>query len=125
MTEPYHVIPFHDGDRWRTFQFTEEQYERYQTLSKRMTVRLAEAIIAGPVLAEDETPDDGHTFRISVCSRMSSKVVGEPHHTDSPQFDDDLVNLVEVRAWSLSEALEKAALMPLSVWYPIEEGSDA
>lgn len=51
-------------------------------------------------------PDDGHTWAITIGCRSSSKVVGDEHHTDAPQWDDDTVT-VEVRAWSLRDALDK------------------
>lgn len=63
-------------------------------------------------LARQETPETGHTFRITVGpGRGSYAVVGTPGHHDSPEFDGRPVEL-EVRAWSLSAALHKAAELP-------------
>lgn len=63
----------------------------------------------------EEGPDDGHTFRFTWCSRGSHKVVGDEHHQDSPQFDEDLAVTIEVRAWSLKAAIEKLGQLPLPV----------
>ena len=65
-------------------------------------------------------PDAGHTFRITVEIRGSSKFRGETHHRDDPHFDP-MPNQVTVRAWSLREALEKAALLPLDDWFEENE----
>lgn len=62
----------------------------------------------------DTTPDEGHTFRIVVQSRMSSTVVGDEHHTDSDHFGPGM--LLDVRAWDLPSALRKAADFPLDAW---------
>lgn len=64
--------------------------------------------------ADEEGPDDGHTFRILFDSRGSYSVVGDAHHTDSPDFDGTY-HVVEVRAWSLRDALLKAADLPFPV----------
>lgn len=53
-------------------------------------------------------PDDGHTWKIAVSCRGSSKVVGDEHHKDSPQWDDPVQ--VTVRAWSLREALDQVTV---------------
>lgn len=58
--------------------------------------------------------DEGHTFRISYESRMSSTVTGDEHHRDAPDFDG-IVHTVEVRAWNLRDALKKAADLPFNV----------
>lgn len=59
-----------------------------------------------------EGPDDGHTFRITMSSRGSYDVVGDPHHSDSPVFGPE--TSVDVRAWNLRDALHRAAEMPLA-----------
>jgi hypothetical protein len=66
------------------------------------------------------TPEDGHTWRIAISLRGSSKVVGEAEHHDAPAFAP-LHNWVEVRAWSLSEALVRAAGLPLDAWFDEED----
>lgn len=58
--------------------------------------------------------DKGHTFRLSVSSRMSSKVVGDLHHSDANWWSEPW--LLEVRAWGLAAALEAAAALPLVAW---------
>lgn len=58
--------------------------------------------------------DEGHTFRLSVSSRMSSKVVGDLHHSDANWWSEPW--LLEVRAWGLAAALEAAAARPLIAW---------
>jgi len=62
-----------------------------------------------------EGPDDGHTFRFTWCSRGSSKVVGDEHCKDAPQFNEDLAVTIEVRAWSLKAAIEKLGQLPFPV----------
>jgi hypothetical protein len=64
------------------------------------------------VPAVEETPDDGHTWRFTAECRGSYAVVGEPHH-DVEEFDQPVT--FEVRAWSLSVALEKASRLPFQV----------
>lgn len=54
----------------------------------------------------DHPPDDGHTFRITFDVRGSSKVVGDPHFTDAPEYSG-LPHTIEVRAWSLRAAFAK------------------
>lgn len=66
------------------------------------------------------TPDDGHTFRIAVSERASTKVVSEDGHRDAERFTQ-LHNWVEVRAWDLSEALVRAAGLPLDSWFDEED----
>ncbi len=61
-----------------------------------------------------EGPDAGHLFRISVTGTMSFRVVGEPHHADADWESEPWT--VEVRAWSLPEAMRKAAELPLTAW---------
>jgi hypothetical protein len=65
-------------------------------------------------------PEDGHTFRITVINRGSSGIMGpgdsEPHdYQDSPEFGP-LELHAEVRAWSQSEALERASKLELRDW---------
>lgn len=59
-------------------------------------------------------PDEGHTFRFEVSSRMSSKVVGEEFHSDADYFGPP--HIVHVRAWSLTEAIGKVAALPFGAW---------
>lgn len=68
------------------------------------------------------TADDGHTFRISVETRGSFGVVGEPHHTDAEWWGAPFVR--EMRAWDLPQALRVAATLPLSSW-AVEDPSPA
>lgn len=60
------------------------------------------------------TPEDGHTFRLRFDIRGSSKVVGDPCHTDAPDFVGP-THEIQVRAWSLRVALRKAADLPFGV----------
>jgi hypothetical protein len=62
-----------------------------------------------------EGPEDGHTWLIAVRSRSSSKVVGDPTHHDAEEFDAEPMTL-QVRGWSLAEALAKAAHRGLAAW---------
>ena len=71
-------------------------------------------------VAGEETPDHGHTFRFTWCSRGSSKVVGDLEYHDSPQFNEDLAVTVEVRAWNLKAAIEKLGRLP----FPVLMGHD-
>lgn len=66
------------------------------------------------------TPADGHTWRIAVSERASTKVVSEDGHRDAERFTQ-LHNWVEVRAWDLSEALVRAAGLPLDSWFDEED----
>ncbi len=66
-----------------------------------------------------EGPDTGHLFRISVAGTMSSRVVGDLHHTDADWEAEPWT--VEVRAWSLPEAMRKAADLPLTAWRQPDE----
>lgn len=59
-------------------------------------------------------PDDGHEWTFSVTSRMSSSVVGDPHHADADWVGPSW--LLTVRAWSLAEACERAAAAGLPAW---------
>lgn len=63
--------------------------------------------------------DTGHTFRIAIELRGTSKVVGDAHHHDGDAYYP--LQVVEVRAWSLRNALVKAAELPLSAWFPEED----
>jgi hypothetical protein len=62
----------------------------------------------------ESKPSDGHTFRFRIDIRPSSKVVGDPEYTDGPDFMGP-VHEVQVRAWSLTAALQKAADLPFGV----------
>ena len=64
--------------------------------------------------------DRGHTWRISIEERGSSKVTGDEHHSDASEFNP-LPTSVEVRAWNLSDALAQAAALPFSDWFPERE----
>lgn len=68
-------------------------------------------------------PSEGHTFRISVESRGSYRVTGDPTYRDAPEFDG-IPWVMEVRAWSLREALEKAVAVPFATWAENTFGSD-
>lgn len=50
---------------------------------------------------------------------MSSKVVGDPQYRDADWESDPWT--IEVRAWSLPEAVYKVANLPLSAWTPPQE----
>lgn len=61
---------------------------------------------------------EGHLFEFTWQSWGVTRVVGDPTYT---QADWSLPQQpVRVRAWSLKEALLKAAELPLSVWFPDE-----
>jgi hypothetical protein len=65
-------------------------------------------------------PEDGHTFRIKVNSRMASGIMGPgdkaPHdYTDADWWGPEEWTL-EVRAWNLPDALRAAAEQPLTEW---------
>lgn len=69
---------------------------------------------------DSDGPDRGHTFRVGVEIRGSSRVGDEPHR-DASTFQP-LSRPVEVRAWNLRAALQSAALLSLSAWsIPDEE----
>ncbi len=70
----------------------------------------------------EEGPNDGHTWRIKVTSRSSSSVVGDPEHHDAGRFDGPM--RASVRAWSLKDAFQAAAELPLFVWIPMEDEED-
>lgn len=61
-----------------------------------------------------EGPDDGHTFEIETRSRGSYITLGDTGHSDADDWGSN--GAVEVRAWSLREALVKAASLPLDAW---------
>lgn len=63
-------------------------------------------------------PDQGHTFRFSLSMRGSARV-GDGPYEDAPSFHPTH-KVVEVRAWNLREALEKASALPLAAWFPEE-----
>lgn len=69
--------------------------------------------------AERDDPEAGHTFRIEAHSRGSYAVVTEDG-TTSPHTDAEWMPetpfVIEVRAWSLSDAMRKAAQLPLPLW---------
>lgn len=63
---------------------------------------------------EDAGPNAGHTFEVSVSSRGSSNVVGDPEHHDSNWWGEPFVT--RVRAWNQADALRMAVQMPLHEW---------
>jgi hypothetical protein len=64
--------------------------------------------------------DEGHTFEFTVRIRSSSKVTGDEHYHDAPEFGEPLA-VQMVRAWSLREALTKLIRQPLYHWFPDED----
>jgi len=70
-------------------------------------------------MKNDPGPDAGHTFRITVASRASTRVVGDRHHHDAEFFDPS--HPVDIRAWDLRTALHVAAELPLDDWFPDHE----
>jgi len=74
-------------------------------------------------VSEVEGPDRGHTFRIAVTSRGSSKVVGEEHYSDSNWWSEPYVQ--DVRAHNLPEAMRRAAERPLGSWETAERPGEA
>lgn len=69
-------------------------------------------------MTQGDGPDLGHTFRFCIAMRGSSKVVGEPHHHDHDEWHG--FKVVDIRAWSLREALSKAYALPMSAWFEEE-----
>lgn len=69
---------------------------------------------------QSDSPEDGHTFRITVVSRGSYAVEGVPGHKDAEWLEDDPFE-IEVRAWDLKTALLKAVCRPLHEWLPEEK----
>lgn len=70
--------------------------------------------------AQEEGPAAGHTFRITVLCRGAYGITGDPKRYDEKEFDDGFMLPVEVRAWSLKQALLKAADLPFGTWFPEE-----
>lgn len=66
------------------------------------------------VFALDDGAEAGHTWLIGVRLRPSTAVVGEPHR-DAEGFE--MLQIVEVRAWNLRDALRQAAELPLDRWF--------
>jgi hypothetical protein len=64
--------------------------------------------------AEDEGPEDGHTFRFTYESRGSYTVTGDATYRDAQEFDG-IIHTVDVRAWSLRDAFRKAAGLSFGV----------
>lgn len=89
-----------------------------------LSVQMAAMVISGwPANIEHfpvPGPDDGHLFRLSMDLRGSSMVVGDEHHTDDPNWSPDPWT-IEVRAWSLREAIAKIHALPLCAWTTGEE----
>lgn len=93
------------------------EYHHPQTMAR---LRAAIAKMLHTVqTADEQTPNDGHTFRITFDSRGSSKVRGEREYTDAPAYSG-YERTIEVRAWNLRDALMKAAVMPLDRWFQEE-----
>lgn len=67
-------------------------------------------------------PEEGHTFRFEVSSRMSSRVIGDPEHHDADWFGPP--HVLHVRAWSLPAAAHKAAELPFAAWSMWEPAED-
>lgn len=67
--------------------------------------------------AEDmkDGPENGHQFHFSVGVQASSSVTGIPGYRDAPEVGSDRFTLT-VRAWSLREACEAAAKVPIEAW---------
>lgn len=63
-------------------------------------------------MSDTNQPFEGHTFRFEWSVRGSSRVVGESEYKDSNYFSEPSV--FEVRAWSVREALAKAAELSFS-----------
>lgn len=61
-------------------------------------------------------PADGHIFRFKFSSRGSYSIVGDAQHYFEPveNLETEPVFMFEVQAWSLVEALRKAAEMPFN-----------
>lgn len=61
-----------------------------------------------PIVETDEAPKEGHTFRISVSSRGTYSTPEAPFFIEAGYWEET-PNVLEVRAWNLQEALNKAA----------------
>lgn len=61
----------------------------------------------------EEGPEAGHQFHITIQSQGSTAVV-KGTHSDSDWVSDPIV--ATVRAWNLTDALRKAASLPLVAW---------
>lgn len=64
-------------------------------------------------------PPSGHTFEISVRSRMSGNVVNEHGEETHPHSDADWFGppwSLRVRAWNQRDALRLAATLPITDW---------
>lgn len=81
---------------------------------KSLDAALAKTTAAHSADYDAGRPSDGHTFRFRFDIRPSSKVVGDPDYADGPTFMGP-VHEIQVRAWSLTAALRKAADLPFGV----------
>jgi hypothetical protein len=75
--------------------------------------RLPRVTAERQALEDQEGPEDGHQFHFKVTLQASYEVAGE--HKDAHEESDPFE--ITVRAWSLSEACEKAAQIPLGEWH--------
>lgn len=102
-------------ERRRNFERTMEGHTREHL--DRAVQRLAER----RYVPTDEGPEAGHTWRITHQCRGAYSVRGEDGHRDEPEFTPDTVT-IEVREWSLSGALRKAADLPFSRLMGLRDG---
>lgn len=87
--------------------------ERLRAIAYQLDTTVLNLLGGRARVASEESPEEGHTFRFSWSSRGSYGVVGVEGHTDAGYWDEGAT--VEVRAWSLAEALRKAARLPFPV----------
>ncbi|WP_291378882.1 hypothetical protein [Demequina sp.] len=80
-------------------------------------LRAADTELAPTVRLESAGPEAGHTFEVSVRSRPSANVVGEPKH-DADWFSEP--DVLRVRAWNRRDALRMAAQVPMPDWVPTD-----
>jgi hypothetical protein len=71
------------------------------------------------IVESTEGPEEGHRFRFAVASAGSYAVFDDkggvgPHH-DTELWGS--MRTIEVRAWSLKEAIEKLAEVPFQLWF--------
>jgi len=64
-------------------------------------------------------PEHGHLFHLSVTHRGTHRVVGDPIYHEADWWSEPWT--LDVRAWSLPEAIRKAALHEFSDWTPPPE----
>lgn len=90
--------------------------DKYRRIAREALEALGTAW-ADPSYDEND-PNAGHRFKISVQSAGSSSVVGDTDHSDDADgFGSDIPPLeVTVRAWNLRDALLLSLGVPLDVW---------